>query len=148
ECGYAVDLAETRGAAQDLALQEVHDLLVVDRMLPDGDGVDLCRELRARGVKIPVLLLTALSHTVDKVAGLDAGADDYLTKPFEFEELVARVRALLRRGQSGEPTTLTFEDVRLDLVRRLVTRAGRPVRLTPKEFSLLEFMLRNPNRVL
>ena len=117
-------------------------------MLADVDGIDVCRGLRQRGLTTPILMLTALSSTSDKVAGLDAGADDYLTKPFEIEELVARVRALLRRGQAGEASTLKFEDVEIDLNRRTVQRDGHKIKLTAKEFTLLEYMLRNPNRVL
>jgi DNA-binding response OmpR family regulator len=117
-------------------------------LLPDRDGVEVCRNLRRRGVRTPILILTALSGTREKVTGLDAGADDYLAKPFEFEELVARVRALLRRGQATESRTLRYEDLELDLAKRSATRAGIKIKLSPKEFSLLEFLMRNPNRVL
>jgi DNA-binding response OmpR family regulator len=117
-------------------------------MLPDADGVQVCRNLRRRGVKTPILILTALSNTADKVTGLEAGADDYLTKPFEFEELLARVRALLRRGQAAEAAVLRFEDLEVDLSRRTVLRSGHKIKLTSKEFSLLEHLIRHPNRVL
>jgi DNA-binding response OmpR family regulator len=105
EQGHAVDLAHNGTEGERLATAEPYDLIILDLMLPDQDGVQICRSLRRRGVKTPVLILTALSTTADKVTGLDAGADDYLTKPFEFDELVARVRALLRRGQAQEAST-------------------------------------------
>ena len=116
-------------------------------MLPGRDGLDVLRELRARRRQLPVLLLTARAGVTDKVAGLDEGADDYLTKPFEFAELLARVRALLRRGAPG-PVVLAMSDLRLDPATRTVTRAGRRIDLTAREFALLEYFLRNPGRVL
>ncbi len=146
--GYAIDLAHNGLEGERLATAEPYDLIILDLMLPDHDGVQLCRNLRRRGIKTSVLILTALSTTADKVAGLDAGADDYLTKPFEFDELVARVRAMLRRGQAREAAILRFEDVEMDLVGRKVSRAGRRLNLTAKEFALLEYFMRNPNRVL
>lgn len=148
ENGYAVDTANGGFQGENLGAVEPYDLIVLDVMLPDQDGVATCRNLRRRGVKAPVLMLTALSSTVDKVKGLDAGADDYLPKPFEFDELLARVRALLRRGQAQEASHLRFADIEMDLLRREVTRGGCKIRLTAKEFSLLEYFLRNPNRVL
>lgn len=148
EQGYAVDVAATGHDGQELGVSHPYDLIVLDVMLPDQDGIQLCRSLRKRQIESPILMLTALSTTTDKVAGLDAGADDYLTKPFEFVELLARVRALLRRGQGQEPTVLRFEDVELDLLTRKAKRAGQAIRLTAKEFALLEFFVRNPGRVL
>lgn len=148
EQGYAVDVAGTGAEGELLAATEPYDIILLDIMLPDHDGVQICRNLRRRGIRTPVLLLTALSTTADKVTGLDAGADDYLTKPFEFDELVARVRALLRRGQAREAAVLRFEDLEMDLVGRKVTRASRQLSLTAKEFALLEYFLRSPNRVL
>jgi len=148
EQGHVVDLAHNGGEGERLAAAESYDLIILDLMLPDQDGVHICRNLRRRGLKTPVLMLTALSTTADKVTGLDAGADDYMTKPFEFDELVARVRALLRRGQAQEASTLQFEDVEMDLVGRKVSRAGQRLNLTAKEFALLEYFMRNPNRVL
>lgn len=148
EQGYVVDLTESGHEGEERAASESYDGIVLDVMLPDHDGVQICKNLRRRKVATPVLMLTALSATSEKVAGLEAGADDYLTKPFETDEFVARVRALLRRAQPEEGTTLRFEDIELDLVKRRVTRAEQPIGLTTKEFALLEFFLRNPHRVL
>lgn len=148
EQGYAVDVAHSGHEGEFMATGEVYDAVILDLMLPDQDGLIVCRNLRRRGVHTPILMLTALSTTQDKVTGLDAGADDYLTKPFEFDELVARIRALLRRGQAREASTLKFEDIEMDLLKRTVTRAGQKIKLTAKEFALLEYFLRNPNRVL
>lgn len=148
EQGYAVDAAHTGHDGEYMAAGEAYDAVVLDLMLPDEDGLIVCRNLRRRGVHTPILMLTALASTQDKVAGLDAGADDYLTKPFEFEELVARLRALLRRGQAGEAAVLKFEDIEADLLKRTVTRGGQKIRLTAKEFAVLEYFLRNPDRLL
>src|SRR5262245_56484631 len=148
EQGYVVDLTESGHHGEEKAASESYDGIVLDVMLPDHDGVQICKNLRRRKIATPILMLTALSATSEKVAGLEAGADDYLTKPFETDEFVARVRALLRRAQPEEGTTLRFEDVELDLVKRRVTRAGQAIGLTTKEFALLEFFLRNPHRVL
>jgi DNA-binding response OmpR family regulator len=146
--GYGVDVAYRGFEAEELAASEPYDLVVLDVMLPDRDGVELCRNLRRRGVASYVLMVTALSGTTDKVSGLDAGADDYLTKPFEFDELLARIRALLRRGQASEATRLEHEGVELDLLRRRVTRDGQRIKLSAKEFALLEFLMRNTDRVV
>ncbi|HOB75568.1 MAG TPA: response regulator transcription factor [Phycisphaerae bacterium] len=146
--GYAVDKVESGHEGENKAAEQHYDTIILDIMLPDQDGVQVCRNLRRRGVSTPVLMLTALSTTLDKVAGLDAGADDYLTKPFEFDELLARVRALLRRGEAQEAAVLRFEDLEMDLVHRTVTRAGQKIKLTTKEFALLEYLMRNPERVL
>lgn len=148
EQGYIVDLTQSGHEGEARAAAGSYDGLIVDVMLPDHDGVQVCKNIRRRKIATPILMLTALSDTTDKVAGLEAGADDYLTKPFELEELIARVRALLRRAKPVEGTTLSFEDVEMDLLKRTVSRAGRPVALTAKEFALLEYFLRNPNRVL
>lgn len=148
EQGYAVDVAHSGHDGEFMAAGEAYDAVVLDLMLPDQDGLIVCRNLRRRGVHTPVLMLTALSTTQDKVTGLDAGADDYLAKPFEFDELVARIRALLRRGQGREAATLKFEDIEMDLLKRTATRAGKKIKLTAKEFALLEYLLRHPNRVL
>ncbi|MEC9373088.1 MAG: response regulator transcription factor, partial [Planctomycetota bacterium] len=120
EQGYGVDIAETGSDGEQLAIIESYDIIVLDVMLPDRDGVEVCRRLRKRGMRTPVLMLTALSTTTDKVAGLDAGADDYLPKPFEFEELLARIRALLRRGEATESSVLRYDDIEMDLLRRKV----------------------------
>lgn len=148
EHGYQVTVCHSGREGEDLAASESFALIVLDLMLPDHDGVDLCRNLRRRGCKTPVIMLTALSSTRDKVEGLNAGADDYLTKPFEFEELLARVRALLRRGQETESVILRYADVEMDLVKRRVQRAGQPINLTHKEFTFLEYLMRHPDRVL
>jgi len=148
EQGWIVDAVHTGFEGEERAAEEAYDVIVLDLMLPDRDGVEVCRNLRRRGVHTPLLILTALSGTREKVTGLDSGADDYLAKPFEFEELVARVRALLRRGQATESRTLRYEDLELDLSKRSAMRGGVKIKLSPKEFSLLEFLMRNPNRVL
>ena len=146
--GYAVDVCLEGYAAEEQLASGAHDLVVLDLMLPDIDGVELCRNARRMGLAAPILVLTALSGTAQKVAALDAGADDYLTKPFEFEELGARARALLRRTTATEAASLTFEDLELDLRGRKVRRGDEPIELTAREFSLLEFFLRNEGRVL
>ncbi len=148
ESAYAVDVANTGQDGEHMAATEPYDLVILDVMLPDQDGIQTCKNLRRRGIKSPVLMLTALSTTGDKVKGLDAGADDYLTKPFEVDELLARVRALLRRGEAQESSRLKFADIEVDLITRTVTRAGQKITLTAKEFALLEYFMRNPNRVL
>ena len=148
ENGYAVDVAHTGHDGEQMAATEPYDAIILDVMLPEQDGMQACANLRRRRVTTPILMLTALSTTEDKVKGLDAGADDYLTKPFEFDELLARVRALLRRGQAQGASNLKFADLEIDLLTRKVTRAERKIKLTAKEFALLEYFLRNPNRVL
>ena len=148
EHGHSVDVAHRGFQGEELAVVEPYDLILLDVMLPDRDGVDLCRDLRRRGVTTYILMLTALSGTKEKVAGLDAGADDYLTKPFEFEELVARIRALLRRGKGSESTKLAFGGLELDLLKRRTVRDGQKIKLSAKEFALLEFLMRNPECVI
>ena len=148
EHGFAPDVSHTGFEGEDLGATGVYDLIVLDLMLPDRDGVEVCRNLRRRGVKSKVLMLTALGSTNHKVAGLDAGADDYLTKPFEFEELLARTRALLRRGDASESRHLRCEDLELDLYTRVARRGEHSVELSNKEYSLLEYFMRNPDRVL
>lgn len=147
EAGYVVDVAQSAAAGLTLSSNVEFDLVILDVMLPDGNGVDVARQLRNESFKGFILMLTALGGTKDRVRGLDAGADDYLPKPFEFDELLARVRALLRRREGGV-SSLQFEDLTMDLVRRKVLRAGQEVSLTQKEFSLLEYFLRNANRPL
>lgn len=146
--GYAVDIADRGYDAEETAAGTPYDAIVLDLMLPDRDGVDICKALRRRGIKTPILMLTALSGTQDKVNGLNAGADDYLPKPFEFDELLARVRALLRRGCATESSVLRFEELELDLVKRSAKRKGTTISLTTKEFALLEYFIRNSHRVL
>lgn len=147
EQGYLVDVADHPRQAQELVHNVSYDLLLLDVMLPEIDGLELSRRIRESGYNGLVLMLTALNTTRDKVAGLDAGADDYLTKPFDFNELLARVRALLRRR--GEvTTTLTNGDLVMDLIKRTVSREGKAVDLTSKEFGLLELFMRNVDKVL
>jgi two-component system copper resistance phosphate regulon response regulator CusR len=148
EHGYVVEMCHTGYEGEEKAAMSDFDVIVLDRMLPDRDGLDICRNLRARKVAAPILMLTALSGTTEKVTGLDAGADDYLAKPFEFDELVARVRALLRRGKASESRVLKYNDLELDLDTRSATRAGVKIKLSGKEFALLEFLMRNTDRVL
>ena len=124
------------------------DVIVLDVMLPGGDGFTLCREIRKRGVGTPVMMLTARDHVKDRVHGLDSGADDYLTKPFAFEELVARIRALARRPRTPQPETVVIADLEVDIRAHRVRRAGKEIELTAKEFSLLEILARRRNEVL
>ena len=145
---YVIDVVYDGEAALERATDGEYDLLILDVMLPKRDGLAVLKEIRARKVSLPVLLLTARDTVADKVAGLDSGADDYLTKPFAFEELVARVRALLRRGGPAAPAILTLADLRLDPVTREVTRAGKRIELTAKEYALLEFFLRRAGQVV
>ncbi len=149
EVGYAVDVAETGQSAESLVSENEYDLIVLDVMLPDQNGMDTARHLRRDGYHGPILMVTALSTTKDKVHGLDAGADDYLTKPYSFDELLARVRALLRRNSpSGTASVLRYADLELDLIQRKARRQNKDISLTQKEFSLLEYFMRNPERPL
>lgn len=149
EHGYAADTFATASEGAEAAFIKEYDVIVLDRMLGGTDGLQLCQDLRKRGVKTPILMLTALGAVEERVAGLNAGADDYLAKPFAFEELIARVRALLRRGvETGEASRLTYADVEIDLLKRAVTRAGQPIGLRNKEYELLEFFMRRAERVL
>lgn len=145
---YTVDVAHDGEVGLRMAESENYDLLVLDVMLPKKSGLDLIREFRALNGTAPALMLTAKGSTEDKVAGLDSGADDYLTKPFAFAELLARVRSLLRRGSKEKSTVLTIADLELDTVTHKAKRAGRTIELTAKEYSLLEYFLRNKERVL
>lgn len=147
--GYAVDLAYDGLTGLDLALTDSYDAIVLDRMLPGMDGVDVCHELRAAGQSTPVLILSARRELPERVEGLDAGADDYLGKPFALTELVARVRALTRRRDKPViPDLLQAGDVTLDQQTHEVTVAGELVELSPKEYALLEYLLRNAGQVL
>jgi DNA-binding response OmpR family regulator len=149
EAGYAVDVAESGATAEVLSSEIEFDLIILDVMLPQQNGLDTARHLRRDGFGGPILMLTALSGTSAKVAGLDSGADDYLTKPFAFEELLARVRALLRRHTPGaQQGALKFADLELNLLTRQVYRDGKEIVVTAKEFAFLEFLIRHPNRVL
>src|SRR5664280_821774 len=148
--GYAVDtLGDGRAAQTRLrSRHDEYDLVLLDVMLPGLDGYSICRDLRERGLTVPVLMLTARDTTDDKVTGLDSGADDYLVKPFAFEELLARVRTLLRRPRRSLPAELKVDDLVLDPASRTVRRADQPITLTTKEFALLELFMRNAGRVL
>ena len=148
EEGYAVDVANQGGEGAMKAHVYDYDLLVLDVMLPGKSGLEIVRELRAQEKTVPILLLTARDSQQDIVRGLDAGADDYLTKPFGLDELLARVRALLRRGGAERPDRLIYADVELDRVRHAAHRAGARLDLTPKEFQLLEFFMLNAERVV
>jgi DNA-binding response OmpR family regulator len=148
EEGYAVDIAHDGEEGWYYGTQNTYDLMILDIMLPVRSGIELCRELRRQKIKTPILMLTARDTVEAKVEALDSGADDYLTKPFAFAELLARLRALQRRGQLDPSLRLHAADLVLDPVTRRVTRAGREIVLTPKEFALLECLLRHKNRIL
>lgn len=146
--GYAVDAANDLETGLSLARREDFDLLVVDRMLPGGDGLEIVRGARARGSDVPVIVLSARSQITDRVAGLDSGATDYVTKPFSFDELAARVRAHLRAPTQKEPTRLRVGDLTLDLMTRRVERDGEEVHLSTTELDLLAYFMRHPGQVL
>jgi heavy metal response regulator len=148
EEGYTVDVAYDGEEGFSLATTQDYDLIILDLMIPKIGGLDLCRQLRAHKITTPILILTVKDRVEDKVAGLDAGADDYLTKPFAFEELLARCRALLRRQKALPPTRLEVGDLVLDLVQHRVSRSGQEINLTPKEFALLEYLMRNEGCVV
>jgi DNA-binding response OmpR family regulator len=148
EAGYAIDVARDGAEGLEYALAFEHDAIVLDIMLPRMNGLDVLREIRNRRVKAPVLLLTARDGVEDRVRGLDVGADEYLVKPFAFPELLARIRALLRRPPLQSGNLLRMSDLEMDLTQREVRRAGRRIELSPREFSLLELLLRHPNHVL
>lgn len=148
EDGHAVDLCHDGEEGGHLAVTEPYDVIVLDLGLPRRDGLAILRDLREKKKNSAVLVLTARDTVQDRVRGLDQGADDYLTKPFALDELRARVRALLRRGKDDSPTILKFADVTMNLLDRMVLRGSREIPLTPREFSLLEYFLRNPRRVL
>lgn len=146
---YAVDVEYDGDSGLGAALNEAYDAMIIDRMLPGSvDGVEICRQVRAAGIHTPILLLTAKDQVRDKVEGLNSGADDYLVKPFSFEELLARLRALLRRPPQAQPNTIKVEDLTLDTISYEVQRGGRRIDLSAKEFALLEYMMRNAGRVL
>jgi len=148
EENYAVDLAIDGEEALSLARSSEYDLMVLDIMLPKQTGLEVLKTLRKEQNKTPILILTAKDKLQDKVAGLDAGADDYLTKPFGFEELLARIRALLRRHSDMVPAVLKAHDLEMDTARRHVTRDGQELSLSNREYALLEYFLRHPNRVV
>jgi len=148
EEAHAADIARSGEDALWMAQATEYDAIVLDLMLPGIDGIEVCRRLRAEGVWSPVLMLTARDAVEDRVGGLDAGADDYLTKPFAFAELLARLRAVARRGAAERPAELAVGDLRLDPATRRVWRDGAEIDLSPKEFALLETFMRRPGRVL
>ena len=149
EAGFAVDHVPDGDAGLTTATQQAYDVAIVDLMLPKRDGLSLIETLRTRGVTTPVLILSARRSVDDRVRGLQAGGDDYLTKPFAFAELLARVQALVRRAtRSPEPTTLTVAEVVMDLLSRRVTRGGKTLDLRPREFTLLEFLMRHAGHVV
>jgi heavy metal response regulator len=148
EEGYKVELAFDGEAGVEQGLSGTFDLILMDIMLPKKDGIAAIRELREKDIKTPILCLTARDSVDDKVVGLDIGADDYLAKPFAFAELVARCRALIRRGTSDRGAEIHFADLRLDPVTHKVWRSGKEIELTSKEYALMEYFMRNPNKVL
>lgn len=148
EQSYAVDVAADGSDALYQASVNAYDVVVLDLMIPEVDGVEVCRRLRADGAGMPVLMLTARDAVEDRIAGLDAGADDYLTKPFAFGELLARIRALLRRTSELRPPVFTVDDLLVDTRARQVRRADREIPLTTREYALLEFLVRNEGRVV
>ncbi len=148
EESYAVDLCEDGAQGLDLALSGSYDLIVIDLMLPSLPGMEILKGLRREKIQTPVLILTAQSQIDQRVTGLDAGADDYLTKPFAIDELLARVRALLRRGTADTPGVLQIDDLLLNPATREVTRGGQRIELTLKEYALLEYFMRHAGRVL
>ena len=148
EEGYAVDVANTGANGLWAATENEYDALVLDLMLPDVSGLDVCRRLRSDGRWMPVLILTARDGVPDRVAGLDAGADDYMVKPFAFSELFARLRALIRRGAGERPAVVSVGDLSLDPASRSVSRSGTSIELTAREFALLELLLRHAGEVL
>jgi len=148
EEGFEVDVASDGEEGLYMAEANTYDLVLMDLMLPKIDGLSVVREMRGRGIQTPVLCLTAKDAVEDIVSGLDSGSDDYLTKPFAFAELLARVRALLRRGAQDRGAELTFADLRLDPVSHKVWRSEKEIELTAKEYALLEYFMRNPNQTL
>jgi heavy metal response regulator len=148
EEGFAVDVAEDGKQGLDFARNFEYDVIILDILLPRMDGISVLRSIRTGDPQTPILMLTAMDTVEDKIRGLNKGADDYLTKPFAFEELLARIRALLRRKFRSGSTRLRFEDLQMDLVTHQVIRGDREITLTQKEFALLEYFLQNPNKIL
>jgi two-component system OmpR family response regulator len=148
EQGFAVDLATDGNEGLRYAASGVYDLLILDRMLPGRDGLEILRRLRAQEIRTPAIFLTARSAVNDRVEGLDAGADDYLVKPFSFAELLARIRVVLRRGPEVQPTVLRAVDLTLDPATRTVERGGQRIELSAKQFALLHYLMRNAGQVV
>lgn len=145
---FAVDVEYDGKRGLGAALSDDYDLIILDRMLPETDGLNICEKVREKKLKVPIIMLTAKDKIRDRVVGLNAGADDYLVKPFAFEELLARIRALFRRPQQSIGNTLKIADLEMDTVSFLVRRGGEIIELSNKEFALLEYLMRNPNRIL
>lgn len=145
---YAVDVAYDGEKGYDLASSEEYDAIILDRLLPIMEGVEICKKLRREGIHIPILILTAKGQVSDRIEGLDSGADDYLVKPFAFEELLARVRALTRRPKQTLDSSLKVEELILDTLTYEVKRGEKTIKLSSKEFSLLEYLMRHPGRIL
>ena len=145
---FQVDTASNGKEGLELVLHGEYDLIISDIMMPQMNGIQMVKELRNNNVETPVLLLTIKDSTKDKVEGLDSGADDYLTKPFAFEELIARVRALLRRKEAQKSNVLTIDNLKMDLVAHKVLRDNKEIVLTPREYSILEYLLRNKNKIV
>ncbi len=150
ESNFKVDVAYDGEIALQLANQNTYQLIISDIIIPGINGLELCRQLRHKGINVPILMLTALSSTEDKIIGFDAGADDYLAKPFDFKEFLARVKALIKRSNQTilEAQVLKFADLELDLTSKIVTRSGQKINLTAKEFQLMEYFLRNQEKVI
>ncbi|MBP9819153.1 response regulator transcription factor [Candidatus Woesebacteria bacterium] len=145
---FAVDLAYKGTDGYDLAVSEEYDLIILDLMLPELDGLSVCKKLRSESINTPILMLTARGQIEDKVTGLNVGADDYLTKPFSFDELLARVRALMRRPTQTMPSILTIGDLTLNPISFSIQRGDAAIKLSSKEFALLEYLMRHPNTIL
>ncbi|MCK5915431.1 MAG: heavy metal response regulator transcription factor [Deltaproteobacteria bacterium] len=145
---FVVDVAYDGLEGESMALENEYDLILLDVMLPGKDGVEILENLRSHKIDVPIIMLTAKDMVVDKLKGFEAGCDDYIPKPFSFEELLARVRAVLRRHSSAGTNVLNFADLTLDLISHKVIRGGKEIELTAKEYSLMEYLMRNPNRVL
>lgn len=150
DAGFKVDMAADGATGVELATKKDYNLVITDIMMPGISGIEACKEIRDTKPNIPILMLTALSSTDDKVIGFESGADDYLVKPFDFRELLVRVQSLVRRGQSNNPNSevLAYADLKMNLLQRMVKRQGNEIILTPKEFQLLEYLLKNPERVI
>ncbi len=145
---YNIDLAFDGKEGEYKASVNSYDCIILDLMIPELDGITVCRRIRSENKNIPILILTARDDIEDKIAGLDAGADDYVTKPFSIEEISARIRALLRRGNKADPVVLSLADVTLDPSTKMVTRGSQTITLTAKEYMLLEYFMRHPNTIL
>lgn len=145
---YAVDLSYDGIKGHDLASTESYDLLILDVMLPGMEGVEICQSLRRNNIQAPILMLTAKGQVSDKTTGLDAGADDYMVKPFSLEELFSRIRALIRRASKNNDSVLKVKDLTLDPASLKVKRAGKEIKLSTREFAVLEYLMRNKNKVL